>query len=225
MVENSDKKMTKRVVPESYQNHPKWQDKSFTMYPGTTDKSSAILIKIFGILCNNLRYDKGTFIFSFKKKPQISADKPLGWGVCPLFDQDCVDAGLHVIPLFSGAPADAFLQLMNTRGPTAVLIKFALAKSIIKPLKTGAVLKLNVYDGIYDENEVFKEMKVKDERLIEPAGIMDKYQKIKEEGPTLLQLMAPAFQDAKLAAPTKIQMRRSFESLETLMNKTFFKIE
>ena len=224
-VQNPSKQLTKRVIPTSYQNHPKWGDKAFSMYPGTTDKSSAILIKIFGILCTNLKVDKSTFQFSFKKQPTLSADKPLGWGVCPLFDQDCVDAGLHVIPLFSGAPSEAFLQLMNSRGPTTVLIKFAIAKSIIKPLKTGAVLKLNVYDGIYEENEVFKEMKEEDERLIEPAGLKDKYQKITEEGPTLLQLMAPAFQDAKLAAPTKIQMKKSFESFETLMNNTFSKIK
>lgn len=195
------------------------------MYPGTTDNNSAIIIKIFGILCNHLKVDKATHQLSFEKEPSISVDKPLGWGVCPLFDKGCVDAGLHVIPLFSGAPPPAFLQLMHTRGPTSVLIKFAVAKSIIKPFKTGAVLKLNVYDGLFEEDEIFKEMKEKDERLIEPAGIKDKYSNIVEEGSKLVQLMAPAFQDAKLPAPTKIQMKKSFESLESIMNKAFQKMK
>ena len=220
----TEKQITQKPVMNSFQHHPQWSDRPFHFHPGTTDKSVAILIKIYGILCNNLKIDK-SYKLSFTKEPHISAEKPLAWTICPLFDDDSVEAGQHVLPLFSGSPPDPFIQLMKTRGASPVLIKFGLTKSIIKPFKTGSVLNVNVHDGLYEEDELFEEMKKKDDRLIEAAGIQQKYLNIVEEGSTLIQLMSTAFKEAKLGAPTKIQLKKSFDSLTLIMNEKFKKVK
>ena len=75
--------------------------------------------------------------------------------MCPLFYQDCVDAGSHVIPLFSGSPPEAFLKMLNNRGATPLLVKFAVKKELAKPIKTGAVLKLQVI-GWHEEKLLLK---------------------------------------------------------------------
>ena len=49
-----------------------------------------------------------------------------------------------MIPLFSGSPPEAFLKMLNNRGATPLLVKFAVKKELAKPIKTGAVLKLQV---------------------------------------------------------------------------------
>ena len=81
------------------------------------------------------------------KQVKLSVDKPLAWTVCPLFAKDCVEAGVHVVPLFSGSPPDSFIKLMESRGPTGVLIKFALSKSIMKTFKTPAVFSSSMFDA------------------------------------------------------------------------------
>ena len=112
---------------------------------------------------------------------------------------------------------------METRGPNPVLIKFALSKSIIKLFKTPAVLKVSVYDALYEDSELFSEMTQDDERLLKAAGQNDKYHDILEEGPKVSQLMANAFQDQNMPAPTKNQLKNAYESLESLMNPHFSK--
>ena len=84
--------------------------------------------------------DQSSFSVSLPPPPALA---PSAWAVCPLFTADCVEAALHSLPLFSGPPPQvllptglyivsslqAFLQLLSSRGPTPVLIKFALAKA------------------------------------------------------------------------------------------------
>ena len=228
-IEISGKKsqfITQKLDMDSHQKHPKWKDNPFHFKPGHTKQTAGLIIKIYGVYCqNNLVVDKKTMKISLEKGKEIklSADKPLGWAVCPLFIDDCVDAAQHVLPLFSGSPPDAFMKLMETRGPNPVLIKFALSKSIIKLFKTPAVLKVSVYDALYEDSELFSEMTQDDERLLKAAGQNDKYHDILEEGPKVSQLMANAFQDQNMLAPTKNQLKNAYESLESLMNPHFSK--
>ena len=191
-----------------------------------TDSNSSILIKLYGIFCNKLIFDKKTLKFSFdqSKEVKLSADKPLAWTVCPLFSADCVEAARHVLPLFTGPPPESFLKLMATRGPTPVLLKFALSKSIIKPLKTPAVLKVRVFDGLYSEKELFPQMTQEDERLLEPVGIRQKYRNLIPDGPKVSQLMVQSFQEQNIAAPTNTQVKKAYESFETVLNRKFEKL-
>ena len=219
--------ITQKLEMISHQKNPKWNDEPFHIKPGQTKQTSALLIKVFGVFCqSNLAVDKKTGKMSLEKGKviKLSADKPLGWAVCPVFTDDCVDAAHHVVPLFSGSPPDAFLKLLETRGASPVLIKFALSKSIIKSFKTPAVLKISVYDALYEESELFPEMTQDDERLLKAAGLVDKYHDIVEDGPKVSQLMANAFQDQNMPAPTNSQLKNAYESLESLLNPQFSKI-
>ena len=226
-VKKLKKELTRKVSMESYQKYPRWEDGPFHLVPGTTNPNTCILIKLYGIFCNKLIIDKKTFQFSFDKNKEVklSSDKPLAWAVCPLFTSDCVDAALHVVPLFTGAPPEAFLKLMSTRGASPVLIKFALSKSIIKPLKTPAVLKVKVYDGLYSEKELFPQMSQEDERLLEPLGIKQKYHNLVPDGPKVSQLMVSSFQEANMtSSPTNSQTKKAFDSFETILNRKFEKL-
>ena len=221
------KHITKQLALNSFQKHPKWNDKPILFIPGTTNKNTALILKLYGIYCNNnLQIDRKTMKMSLQKGKDIklSSEKPLGWAVCPLFVDDCVDAAHHILPLFSGAPPEAFLKLMETRGPTSVLIKFALSKSIIKTFKTPAVIKVQLFDALYEETELFKEMKQDDERFLESVGIANKYHDLIEDGPKVNQLMANAFKDQNLAAPTNSQLNKAYDSLQGLFNKEFMKV-
>ena len=173
-----------------------------------------------------MQIDRKTMKMSLQKGKDIklSSEKPLRWTVCPMFVDDCVDAAHHVLPLFSGAPPEAFLKLMETRGPTSVLIKFALSKSIIKTFKTPAVIKVQLFDALYEETELFKEMKQDDERFLESVGMTNKYHDLIEDGPKVNQLMANAFKDQNMAAPTNSQLNKAYDSLEGLFNKEFRKV-
>ena len=124
----------------------------------------------------------------------------------------------------AGAPPDAFIKLMETRGPNAVLIKFALSKSIIKTFKTAAVLKVNVWDGLYEEKELFDEMKKTDAELLAAAGLKEKYFSLMEEGPKESHLVANAMKEQNVTAPTNIQVKKAYESLGLLMNSQFEKL-
>ena len=220
------KELTKKVAIDSYQKYPKWLDGTFHLLPGTTEKNTALLIKLYGIFCNKLVLDKKTLQFSFDKNKEVklSADKPLAWTVCPLFTADCVEAGHHVLPLFTGAPSEAFLKLMASRGPSPVLLKFALAKSVIKPLKTPGVLKVSLYDGLYSEKELFPQMTQEDERLLEPLGIKQKYRDLVPDGPKVSQLMVESFKEQNIPSPTNIQIKKAYDSFETIMNRKFLKL-
>ena len=144
--------LTEKLDFSSYQRHPRWLDPPCLLTPGSKDKSVALLARLWGASCANLKVasktsysDQSNYTFSFSKTPTL---KPMAWGVCPLFHQDCVDAGSHVIPLFSGSPPDAFLKMLNNRGATPLLVKFAIKKELAKPVKTGAVLKLKVENSL-----------------------------------------------------------------------------
>ena len=138
--------LTQQLDFSSYQRHPRWSDPPTLLMPGSKEKSVALLARLWGASCANLKVaskttysDQSNYTFSFSKTPTL---KPLAWGVCTLFHQDCVDAGSHVIPLFSGSPPEAFLKMLQNRGATPLLVKFAVKKELAKPVKTGAVLKL-----------------------------------------------------------------------------------
>ena len=140
--------LTQKLDFSSYQRHPRWLDPPSLLTPGSKEKSVALLARLWGASCANLKVaskttysDQSNYTFSFSKTPTL---KPLAWGVCPLFVQDCVDAGSHVIPLFSGSPPEAFLKMLTNRGASPLLVKFAVKKELAKPSKTGAVLKLQV---------------------------------------------------------------------------------
>lgn len=227
VVGHPGKQITKALSMTSFQKFPKWTDDAFLFKPGHTKKNSAILIKIYGVYCQNiLEMDKKSFQVSLVKNKQLKllADKPIAWTVCPLFAKDCVEAGIHIVPLFSGSPPDSFIKLMESRGPTGVLIKFALSKSIMKTFKTPAVLKLQVYDALYSESELLEEMIEMDERLLESAGIADKYHDLVEGGPKVSQILGQAFQDQNLPTPTNSQLTKAFDSLVKLMSKEFGKL-
>ena len=219
--------ITQKLDMNSHQKNPKWIDETFHIKPGHTKQTTALIIKVFGVFCqSNLVVDKKTGKISLEKGKEIklSSDKAMGWAVCPVFTDDCVDAAHYVVPLFSGSPPDAFLKLLETRGASPVLIKFAISKSIIKPFKTPAVMKISVYDALFEESELFPEMTKEDDRLIKAAGLVDKYQDIVEDGPKVSQLMANAFQEQNMPAPTKSQLKNAYESLENLLNPQFSKI-
>ena len=220
--------LTSKLIIDSFQKHPKWSDDPGHFLPKTTHKNTAIIIKMYGVYCgNNLVYDKVSQEISLDKGKEIklSADKPMCWGVCPVFtEHESVDAAHHVIPLFSGAPPDAFIKLMETRGPNAVLIKFALSKSIIKTFKTAAVLKINIWDALYEEQELFDEMKKTDSKLLTAAGVTEKYYNLVEDGPKESNLVANAMKDQNVTTPTNTQVKKAYESLGNLMNIQFKKL-
>ena len=84
--------------------HPnsRWRGPARQLQPGQLTKATALLIKIFGLDCSELSINKHTQEVSINKPVTILPSKSLAWAVCPVFQDGCVDAAKHRIPLFTG---------------------------------------------------------------------------------------------------------------------------
>ena len=218
---------SKSLIAESYQKHPKWNDEATLFNAENVNSRNALIIKLYGVYCHDiLKLNKNNYEISIEKGKNVKLlqDKSIAWTVCPVFVHNCVDAAVHVLPLFSGSPPSAFLKLMDSRGPSEVLIKFAMSKSLIKTLKTPAAIKVQLYDGLYDEDELFEQMTRPDERLLKAAGISERHHNVVEDGPKINQMLGEAFRDQNLSSPTNTQLKKAFGSLIKLMDREFDKL-